>query len=197
MCSGDGRPAQQLDQENRQPGQDCRPDGHGRRRVLPEDEHQHGDADDGGFQDPPVAGQPVLPRPGPVRRRPFRSGSLRPAPDPAGRTRQGANGRSGRRPGPSANPRQRQTARPSGEASAGYRRGFEPPRGRQWPTGSCSRKMSNPMASPRASTAMATAIPNPTRLVVRRLQPRGATAMAPTALSTVSQASMAPSGPAS
>ena len=37
---------------------------------------------------------------------------------------------------------------------------------------------------------MATAIPNPRRLVVRLLQPRGATAMAPMALSTVIQARM-------
>ena len=44
-----------------QHGEHRRPDGDGRRRVLPKDQHQHSDSDDGGFEYPPVAGQPELP----------------------------------------------------------------------------------------------------------------------------------------
>ena len=141
------RAAQQFDQENRQSGKDCRPDGDGRRRVLPEDEHQHGDADDGGFQDPAVTGQPVLPRPGLPGAHLSGHVVAGPSPGLAGQTRPDANGRSGKRPGPSASPRRRQTARRFGAAPGGSRRGFGPPPGETVAGGIVLRKMFSPMAS--------------------------------------------------
>ena len=58
--------------ENGWHGQDRCPDGDGRRRVLPEDQYQHSDTDNRGFQYPPVAGQPELPRLGLACSRPSR-----------------------------------------------------------------------------------------------------------------------------
>ena len=190
MGGDDGGTAQEFDKEDRQSGQDCRPDGDGRRRVLPEDEHQHGDADDGGFQDPAVAGQPVLPRPGAARRPPFRSRSRRPVPDLAGQDSAGREWPVRKAATAISKPttKTNRTAVRSGTRRVSTR--LSAAAGETVADGMVLRKMFSPMASARARTAMATAIPNPTRLVVRRLQPRGATAMAPMALSTVIQARM-------
>ena len=93
-------------------------------------------------------------------------------------------------PGQSGVQRRRQGAGWCAEVPGVSRPGFRPPPGRQQSGGIEFRTIVRPITRPSASNAMTMATAKPTPLVVLRLRPRGATAMAPTALSTVSHASI-------
>ena len=140
-------------------------------------------------RDPAVTGQPVLPRPGlpgahlaghvvagPCQSLPDGLGRARMAGRKAAMAISKPTTKTNRTPVRSGT--RRVSTRLWAAAGETVADGIEP------------RKMSRPMVSARARRAMAIAIPNPTRLVVRRLQPRGATAMASMALSTVIHARM-------